>query len=127
MDTLLEGLAVGFILYWLLYSSSQPKFWLRLREWWWLVGPKAWEGKPLSCDLCMAFWSSTAVTIWIAGWWIAGRLNLRSTCTNCTLQPEVFILFLAGALTELFARAAVALLLARALERINTIYLSKSD
>ncbi len=124
MRVLLEGLMLGFFLYWLFYYSAPPKAWMLLRKWWWRVGPKAWEGKPLSCDFCMAFWGSMGLFALDFAQWLYESLHALQGCANCQWSWFNAALNIEAMLIYLFARAVVGLLAAKALERLETVYFS---
>lgn len=57
------GLAVGY-LDWLLVGQSEfVPLWTPLVGWWLRITRNTFQGKPLICELCMAFWLSTVLHV----------------------------------------------------------------
>ncbi len=70
MNILLAGLGAGYLTYLLTISHARPECWANLQQWWKRTGPAAWDGKPITCMVCMSMWTSLPL---LALLWLGAR------------------------------------------------------
>ena len=127
MNTIESGLAVGFIVYWLMEPLARPAFWNWLMVWWINHGPKGWYGKPLTCELCLSFWFAVIAVAIMFAWDRYVSYSFRLDCTNCDgrmyLPDYVRWLMIYG--SYILSTSGVALVVKKILSRLDIVFVSK--
>lgn len=104
MSTIIRtGIGAGYLVYIAVLSHARPEWWAKLQAWWRRTGPAAWDGKPITCGVCMSFWISLFLSV--PRWATEARAPRKQHLTRWA--------------TEAFATAAISLAVFLVLGRLR--------